>query len=98
MLLSVGGVGMVGAVGYEAVTPGRSAATVPDDRVAWFTTAMALLTVVAGVVPAVPQGRQRVVGVYSASSPVTGPPPKLPESPAARNDSRLLVKTSLSAS
>ena len=40
----------VGAVDYEAVTPGRSAATVPDDRVAWFTTATALLTVVAGVV------------------------------------------------
>jgi hypothetical protein len=53
VLLSVGGVGMVGAVGYVAVTPGRSAAAVPDDRVAWFTTAMALLTVVAGVVSAV---------------------------------------------
>ena len=40
----------VGAVGCEAVTPGRSAATVPGDRVAWFITAMALLTVVTGVV------------------------------------------------
>ncbi|MBB6644914.1 hypothetical protein [Halobellus ruber] len=53
VLLSVGGVGMVGAVAYDAVVSTGSLTTVPDDRVVAVTTTMALLTVVGGLWEAV---------------------------------------------
>ena len=49
VLLSIGGTGTVGAVGYGVAVGTGSAATVPDDRVVAVTTAMALLTVVSGL-------------------------------------------------
>jgi len=48
-LLSVGGIGMVGAVGYDTAVGPESVVTVPDDQVVAVTTAMALLAVVGGL-------------------------------------------------
>lgn len=54
VLLAVSGCGVLGSVIYQTVSPSGSFAAVPDDRTVWFMTAMALLTVLAGVWSAVP--------------------------------------------
>ncbi|MFB6169166.1 MAG: hypothetical protein ABEJ43_10015 [Haloferacaceae archaeon] len=50
VLLSIGGLGMVGAMGYEVTLSAGSSTTFPDDRIVLVAAAMGLLTIVAGVV------------------------------------------------
>jgi hypothetical protein len=49
VLLSIGGIGMVAGVVYEAFISSDSTDTVPDERLVWFTTAMAVVGVIAGI-------------------------------------------------
>ena len=53
VLLSIGGVGMAGTMSYEILLSAESPTTLPDERIVLVATAMALLTVVAGVVSVV---------------------------------------------
>ncbi|MCU4926463.1 hypothetical protein OB905_10780 [Halobacteria archaeon AArc-dxtr1] len=49
VLLSIGGIGMIAGVVYEVFISSQSIETVPDDRVVWFTVAMAIIGVIAGI-------------------------------------------------
>lgn len=48
ILFAVGGVGMVFGVFYEMFLSSDPSTSVPDDRLVWFTVAMAVLVVLAG--------------------------------------------------
>jgi len=47
VLLSIGGIGMVAGVAYEVLISSNPTDTIPDDRVVWFTIAMAVVSVIA---------------------------------------------------
>ena len=49
VLLSIGGIGMIAGVVYEVFISSPSTDTGPDDRLVWFTVAMAVVGVIAGV-------------------------------------------------
>jgi hypothetical protein len=48
VLLSIGGIGMVSGVAYEVLISSKPTDTVPDDRVVWFTVAMAVVGAITG--------------------------------------------------
>lgn len=48
-LLSIGGIGMVAGVVYEVFISSHPIDVPPDDRVVWFTVAMAVIGVIGGV-------------------------------------------------
>lgn len=49
VLLSIGGIGMIAGVVYEVFISSNSTDTIPDDRLVWFTVAMAVVGVIAGI-------------------------------------------------
>ncbi|WP_254841083.1 hypothetical protein [Natronomonas marina] len=49
VLLSIGGLGMIAGVVYDVFVSADPIETVPDDRVVWFTVAMAVVGVVAWI-------------------------------------------------
>ena len=49
VLLSIGGIGMIAGVVYEVFFSSHSIDTTPDDRLVWFTVAMAVVGVIAGI-------------------------------------------------
>lgn len=49
VLLSIGGIGMIAGIVYEVFISSTTIDTVPDDRLVWFTVAMAVVGVIAGI-------------------------------------------------
>lgn len=49
VLLSIGGIGMITGVVYEVFISSNSIDTVPDGKLVWFTIAMAVVGVIAGI-------------------------------------------------
>ncbi|WP_242406174.1 hypothetical protein [Halostagnicola larsenii] len=49
VLLSIGGIGMIAGVVYEAFISSPSIDTLPDERLVWFTVAMAAVGGIGGI-------------------------------------------------